>query len=121
MTRGGLSRAAFALASLWQLTLVTDKFFWLHDDLFRKRVASGPYDVPTAIDVLGYGAFPRLPKYAGGTAADHGTANEWLLLGLSMSSTRACRLPRGTSLVHEAGDSRSASDPPPLHALLALP
>lgn len=45
-----------------QLTLLLDKFFWMHDGLFRKRVASGPYDVATAIDVLGYGAFPRLPR-----------------------------------------------------------
>lgn len=83
------------LPLLWQLTLVTDKFFWLHDDLFRKRVASGPYDVPTAIDVLGYGAFPRLPKYAGGTAADYGTTNECSCFASACS-------PRGLAACREA-------------------
>jgi hypothetical protein len=46
----------------YKLREVLDSVFWFHQDMFRKRVASRPYDVPTAIDVLGCGGFPRLVK-----------------------------------------------------------
>jgi hypothetical protein len=34
----------------------------MHAELYRKRIHSAPYDLPTASDVLGTGAYPRLPR-----------------------------------------------------------
>jgi hypothetical protein len=46
-----------------QVRLTLDRLFYAHRDLFRKRVASRPYDLPTALDLLAEGTtvqrFPR--------------------------------------------------------------
>jgi len=38
-----------------------DALFFLHGTLYRKRLVCRQYDVPTAIDVLASGTYPRLP------------------------------------------------------------
>ena len=66
--QGGAMRAAedcthFLRAEAEQGRAVLDRLFYAHRDLFRKQVASRPYDLTTALDVLAVGTtvarFPR--------------------------------------------------------------
>lgn len=46
-----------------RLRVILDRFFYMHRDLFRKQVASRPYDLATTLDVLARGTtFPRFPR-----------------------------------------------------------
>lgn len=48
----------------FQVRLILDRLFYTHRDLFRKQVATRPYDLATAIDVLALGTtFARFPRY----------------------------------------------------------
>lgn len=47
----------------YQVRVILDRLFYTHRDLFRKQVASRPYDLATAIDVLALGStFARFPR-----------------------------------------------------------
>ena len=51
------------LRCLAQYNEFFDALFYFHTTLYRKRLVCRPYDVPTAIDVLATGTYPRLPRF----------------------------------------------------------
>jgi len=53
----------FVSYPLVQAQIALDRLFYMHRDLFRKQVATRPYDLATAIDVLALGTtFGRFPR-----------------------------------------------------------
>ncbi|GAB5036350.1 mediator of rna polymerase ii transcription subunit 14-like [Nannochloropsis oceanica] len=66
--------AIFLQSEAQQAQIALDRLFYMHRDLFRKQVATRPYDLATAIDVLAlgttFGRFPRELNLSRSTAVD---------------------------------------------------